>query len=166
MARQTRSGVAGISIWRTPNSASASTIALITAASAGVVPPSPPERTPSRFDGEGTSLNVVSKKRQRVGPRYCVIHQARRHQLPTLGLVVAVLEHCLADTLGNSTMRLTMQDQRIDGAPDIVHRSIADDLYFARFGIDLGFADLRAVGEAGDRKRCRRAALAGPPASP
>jgi hypothetical protein len=41
MARHTRSGVAGISMWPTPSSASASTIALITAASAGVVPPSP-----------------------------------------------------------------------------------------------------------------------------
>ena len=34
MARQTRSGVAGISMWLTPSSASASTIALMTAASA------------------------------------------------------------------------------------------------------------------------------------
>jgi adenosylmethionine-8-amino-7-oxononanoate aminotransferase len=34
MARQTRSGVAGISMWPTPSSASASTIALMTAASA------------------------------------------------------------------------------------------------------------------------------------
>src|ERR1700732_2587986 len=49
MACHTRSGVAGISIWWTPSSARASTIALITAANAGVVPPSPPERTPSRF---------------------------------------------------------------------------------------------------------------------
>jgi hypothetical protein len=61
MARHTRSGVAGISMWRTPSSASASTIALITAASAGVVPPSPPERTPSLFVGEGTSLSAVAK---------------------------------------------------------------------------------------------------------
>ena len=37
---------------RTPSSLSASTMALITAASAGVVPPSPPERTPRRFDGD------------------------------------------------------------------------------------------------------------------
>ena len=36
-------------------------MALITAASAGVVPPSPPERTPSRFVGAGTSLSAVAK---------------------------------------------------------------------------------------------------------
>ena len=46
MARHTRSGVAGISTWRTPSSDSASTTALITAPSAGVVPPSPPGRMP------------------------------------------------------------------------------------------------------------------------
>jgi hypothetical protein len=44
-----------------PRSASASTIALMTAASAGVVPPSPPERTPSLFVGEGSSLSAVAK---------------------------------------------------------------------------------------------------------
>src|SRR5215469_16615616 len=60
--RHTRSGVAGISMWLTPSPASASTIALITAASAGVVPPSPPERTPSLFVGDGTSLSAVDKK--------------------------------------------------------------------------------------------------------
>jgi len=38
--------VAGISMWRTPSSLSASTMALVTAARAGVVPPSPPERAP------------------------------------------------------------------------------------------------------------------------
>jgi len=48
-------------MWRTPNSLRASTIALITTASAGVVPPSPPERTPSRLVGEGTSLSAVLK---------------------------------------------------------------------------------------------------------
>src|SRR5260370_451808 len=62
MARQTRSGVAGISMWVTPNSASASTTALITAPSAGVVPPSPAGRMPSGCVGLGTSLSSVAKK--------------------------------------------------------------------------------------------------------
>src|SRR5215469_1165657 len=61
MARQTRSGVAGISIWLTPNSPSASTIALMTAPSAGVVPPSPAGRMPSGCVGVGTSLSSVEK---------------------------------------------------------------------------------------------------------
>src|SRR5262249_52166710 len=47
IARHTRSGVSGMSRCSTPNSASASTTAFATAASAGVVPPSPPPRMPS-----------------------------------------------------------------------------------------------------------------------
>jgi hypothetical protein len=57
--------------------------------------------------------------RQRVGSRHRVIHEARRQKLPTLRLVIAVLEQRLADDLGNSAMRLTVQDQWIDRAPDI-----------------------------------------------
>src|SRR5438034_19116 len=56
----TRSGVAGISTCSTPKSASASTMALITAPSAGVVPPSPPPRRPSGFEVDGTSLISVA----------------------------------------------------------------------------------------------------------
>ena len=50
-------------------------------------------------------------------------------------------------------MRLTVQDHRIDGAPDIINCSIADDLHLVCVGIDLDFADLGAVGEAGNWKR-------------
>src|SRR5271156_6309418 len=42
-------------------------------------------------------------------------------------------------------LRLTVQDQRIDGAPDVVNRSIANDLNLARFGIEFDFANLRAA---------------------
>src|SRR5580704_2258721 len=49
-------------------------------------------------------------------------------------------------------MRLTVEDQRIDRAPDIVNRCVADDFNLARFGINFDFADLRSVWEAGDRK--------------
>jgi len=59
IARQIFSGVIGMSIWVTPNSASASSAALATAPSAPVVPPSPAPRTPSRFVGVGTSLISV-----------------------------------------------------------------------------------------------------------
>lgn len=50
-------------------------------------------------------------------------------------------------------MRLSVQDQRIDGASDIVNRRIADDLHLARVGIDFYFAYLGTVREAGDRER-------------
>src|SRR5690348_4458380 len=152
MARQTRSGVAGISMCRTPSSASASTIALITAASAGVVPPSPPERTPSLLVG-GHFAERGSQERQRVGARHRVIHQARRKQLTALRFVVAVLDQRLADPLGNSAMCLTMQDQRIDRASNIVDRSIAHDLDLTRFGVNFDLADLRTIRKARDRER-------------
>ena len=60
------------------------------------------------------------QKWQRVGPRYLVIHEAHSQQLPILRLVIAFLEQRLADPLGNSAMRITVQDQRIDGAPDTI----------------------------------------------
>ena len=82
---------------------------------------------------------------QRVGPRHRVIHEARRQKLPTLRLVIAVLEQRLANPLGNSAVRLTVQDQRIDGTPDIVDGSVADYLHLARLGIYFDFADLRTV---------------------
>ena len=53
-------------------------------------------------------------------------------------------------------MRLAMQDHRVDRAADIVDRGVADDLDRAGLGVDLDLADLRAVGEAGDRKRLVR----------
>ena len=61
IARQMRSGVVGISTWRTPNSASASTTAFTATASAGVVPPSPAGRMPSGWVVDGTSLMCVTK---------------------------------------------------------------------------------------------------------
>src|SRR5262249_7162842 len=60
IARHPRSGVSGMSRCSTPNSASASTTAFATAASAGVVPPSPPPRIPNGLLAEGTSLISVS----------------------------------------------------------------------------------------------------------
>src|SRR5260221_9928443 len=61
IAVQTETGVAGIVMWRIWNSLSALTIALITAAGAGVVPPSPPAFMPSGFVGDRTStISVVN----------------------------------------------------------------------------------------------------------
>src|SRR5438105_62473 len=73
--------------------------------------------------------------------------------LPSLGLVVAVLEQRLAGPLGNSAVRLTVQNQRIDGAPDIVDCSVADNFNLAGVGIDLNFTNLRAIRKARNRKR-------------
>src|SRR5947208_7851621 len=56
IARQTRSGVAGMSMLVTPRADSASTTALITAAVDAIVPVSPTPLTPSGFVGLGVSV--------------------------------------------------------------------------------------------------------------
>ena len=62
MARHTRSGVAGISICRTPNSDSASTMALATAGIAPTHPASPAPLTPRGLVFVGTGLLLTSTK--------------------------------------------------------------------------------------------------------
>lgn len=95
-------------------------IAVITAANADVVPPSTPEWTPSRVRRRGNFAERSREERQRVGAGHRVIHEARRQQLPSLGFVVAVLAQRLANNLGNSAVRLTVQDQRVDRASDTI----------------------------------------------
>ena len=65
---------------------------------------------------------------------------------------MAVLEQGLAHTLGDAAMGLAVHDHRVDGTPDIVDRSVADDLDGTRLGIDFDLADLRAIGKARDRE--------------
>ncbi len=48
-------------------------------------------------------------------------------------------------------MGLAVQDERVDRAPDIVDRGVADEIDRAGIGIDFDLADLRAVGEARER---------------
>src|ERR1700731_2463635 len=61
MACHTESGVAGSVIWRTLNSCRASTMALMTAAGAAVVGPSPADLMPRGFVGERTCIISVCK---------------------------------------------------------------------------------------------------------
>ena len=63
-------------------------------------------------------------------------------------VVVAMLEQRLADALRDAAMDLAVDDQRIDGAADVVDRAVAHDLDGAGLRIDLDFADMGAVGEA------------------
>lgn len=61
IARQIRSGVSGMSMWRTPKGRRASTAALTTAARAPTVPASPAPLTPRGFIAVGTSLLSIAK---------------------------------------------------------------------------------------------------------
>ena len=58
-----------------------------------------------------------------------------------------MLEQRLADALRDAAVDLAVDDQRIDGAPDIVDGGVADDLDHAGVGIDLDLADVGAVGK-------------------
>ena len=59
IAAQMRSGVAGSSTCSTPSSASASTIALTTAPSAGVVPPASGPRSVSGTSGRHKTIRAI-----------------------------------------------------------------------------------------------------------
>src|SRR4051794_17360974 len=61
-ARQTRSGVAGMSMSVTPSSASASTMAFITAAGEAIAPVSPTPFTPIGFVGLGVTVRWSSQR--------------------------------------------------------------------------------------------------------
>ena len=54
----------------------------------------------------------------------------------------------LADALGDAAMDLAMDDQRIDGAADIVDRGVVHELDGAGLRIDLDLADMAAIGKA------------------
>ena len=61
IARHTRSGVSGMSMWVTPRWARASTTAFWTAGVAPIVPDSPIPLAPSGFSGVGVWVRSVSK---------------------------------------------------------------------------------------------------------
>ena len=61
---------------------------------------------------------------------------------------MGMFEQRLADALRDAAMDLAVDDQRIDRAADVVDRDIIDQRHFSRIGIDLDFADMRAIGVA------------------
>ena len=59
-----------------------------------------------------------------------------------------MLPQRLADALGDAAVGLAVQNQRIDGAADIVDRGVARDLDVAGVGVDLDLADRAAERES------------------
>jgi len=60
IARQTRSGVNGMSRWRTPSGESASMTAFAIAGAAPIVPASPTPFTPIGFEGDGVTVIPIT----------------------------------------------------------------------------------------------------------
>src|SRR5882757_5688626 len=85
-----------------------------------------------------------SDRRDVVGARHAVILVARGQQLAFLAVGDAFIER-LADALRDAAMDLAGHQHRIDGNADVIDRGIAHHLADAGFGIDLDFADMRAV---------------------
>ena len=71
---------------------------------------------------------------------------------PLSGVVDRVLEQRLADALDDAAMDLAFEQQRIDGAAEIVDHGVALDGDHAGVGIDLDLDDVAAVGK-GLRRR-------------
>ena len=63
---------------------------------------------------------------------------------------MAVLEQCLADTLGDAAVDLSVDDHRVDRTAAIVDGSMPDERDRTGLGIDLDFAALRAVWKTRD----------------
>ena len=105
MARQMRSGVAGIGTSVTPSGESASRIAFMTVGVAATVPPSPTPLAPSGSVGLGTGLK--STVTQCVGARDVVIHQCAGQQLTAVGVVDDVLGERLVRAFRDAALDLT-----------------------------------------------------------
>ena len=69
--------------------------------------------------------------------------------MPALGIVDAVLQQCLADTVGDAAVDLTLDDHRVDDLAEVVDGGPIDDLDHPGIGIDLHLADV-ATGRKGE----------------
>ena len=104
--------------------------------------------------GRGRDFADRGRKAWQVGgSRHCIIHERPREELAALGVVEALLEQRLAGALGDPAMGLTMQDERVDGAADIVDGGVADDLDGPGLWVDLDFADMKPVREGSNLAR-------------
>ena len=90
------------------------------------------------------------ERRQIVGPRQAVIHERAGQQLAGLRVIDELLHRRLAEALGDGAGRLSVDDERIDGAADIVDRDVTENIDLAGVGVDLDFADGAAARIAGN----------------
>ena len=67
--------------------------------------------------------------------------------MPRIGLNAAFFPHGLPDSLRDRAMGLSVHDQRIDAAADVVDRCVAHDLGAAGLRIDFDLGDRASVGK-------------------
>ncbi len=69
----------------------------------------------------GRRLGAVTfERRERLGSRDRVLHQVRREEIP-LFVMVGALEERLADSLRDAAVNLSLDQERVQHAPAIVH---------------------------------------------
>src|SRR6187431_113480 len=73
-----------------------------------------------------TDLSVEERKVVRA--RHGIVHERAGQKLPGARIVDAMLQQRLADALNDPAVSLTMNDQWIDGASNIIDRNVARDL--------------------------------------
>ena len=90
--------------------------------------------------------------RQVVGARHGVVHERARKQLTIDGIVDGTLQEGLPDALHDPAVHLSLEQQRIDGAAEVVDDRVALERDQAGAGIDLDLDDVTPVGK-GLRRR-------------
>ena len=148
IARQTRSGVAGIWISVTPRCESASSTALITAGAAAIVPGLPHALRAERMVGR-LALGAVELVRRQLGRRRHEVGRERAVREVAVLVVDRLLVERRRDALRDAAVHLAVDDQRVDDRADVVDRDVADEPRVARLRVDL---DDRRVGAAGPRE--------------
>ena len=125
MARQMRSGVAGMSICVTPSGASASSIAAMIACGAAIAPAWPEPFTPSGLAFVGTPRQRDVEVGQILGARQGVVHERAAQHLAGVRIIDRVFQHRLADTLRHAALHLPDGQHRIDQGAEVIDRGIA-----------------------------------------
>ena len=120
IAFHTLSGLAGIGTSVTPRPDRASTMALITAGAAPIVPASPMPLTPSGFVGDGVTVWSERDRRHVARRRHEVVGERRRLQV-AVRVVHGLLEQRLGEALDHAAVDLALDDQRVD-----LHAAVVD----------------------------------------
>src|SRR4029077_7784406 len=101
---------------------------------------------PERVGGGGGFGSSGGEGRQiRRGGRQ-IFGERRVHQGAHLVVHDLLIER-LRDALGESTVHLSVHDERVDHMPDVVDTHIGADLYLPGFRVDFRGAQMRAVWE-------------------
>ena len=147
MAAHTRLGEAGMSMSVTPRCDSASTMALITAGAAPIVPASPMPFTPSGLVGLGRDRVVGGRALgTSAAGGHQVVGERRRAQVAVL-VVDGLLEQRLGDALDDAAVHLALDDQRVDLVAAVVDGDVRQQVDRAGLRVDLDHADVGAERE-------------------